>query len=132
MAITVNDTLANALLDGIDSVFNSGTLQIRTGSPPGAGNTATGTLLAEITLPADAFAAASSRTKAKSGTWEDLSINNGGTAAHFRMIGGSNILEGTVTGTGGGGDMEVSNTTFVAGGTFTVTAFTLGTTNAAS
>ena len=132
MAITTNDTLANALLDGIDSAFNSGTLTIRTGAAPGAGNTATGTVLATITLPADAFAAASSRTKAKSGTWEDVSADNGGTAAHFRLVGGSNILEGTVTATAGGGDMELSSTTIVAGGTVTITAFTLGNTNAAS
>ena len=132
MAITTNDTLANALLDGIDSVFNSGTLTIRTGAAPGAGNSASGTILATITLPADAFAAASARTKAKSGTWEDASADNGGTAAHFRLVGGSSILEGTVTATAGGGDMELSSTTIVAGGTVTITAFTLGNTNAAS
>ena len=132
MAITTNDTLANALLDGIDSVFNSGTLTIREGTAPGAGNTATGTVLATITLPADAFAAASSRTKAKSGTWEDTSADATGTAAHFRLVGGSNILEGTVTATGDGGDMELSSVSIVAGGTVTITAFTLGNTNTAS
>lgn len=132
MAITINDTFANTLLDGVDATFNSGTLEIRTGAPPGAGNTATGTVLASITLPADAFAAASSRTKAKAGTWEDASANASGDAGHFRMIGGSNILEGTVTATGGGGDMELSTIALVAGGTVTITAFTLALTNTAS
>lgn len=132
MAITTNDTLANAMLDGLDSAFNSGTLTIRTGSAPGAGNTATGTVLATITLPADAFAAAASRAKAKSGTWEDTSADATGTAAHFRLVGGSNILEGTVTATGGGGDMEVDNTSFVSGQAFTITAFSLTSSNTAS
>jgi hypothetical protein len=130
MAITTNTTLANALLDGIDSAFNNGTLTIRTGAAPGANNTATGTVLATITLPADAFAAASSRTKAKSGTWEDASADATGTAAHFRLVGGTNILEGTVTATGGGGDMELSSTSIVAGGVVTISTFTLGNTNA--
>ena len=132
MAITTNDTLANAMLDGLDSAFNSGTLTIRTGSAPGAGNTATGTVLATVTLPADAFAAASSRTKAKSGTWEDTSADNTGTAAHFRLVGGSNIIEGTVTATGGGGDMTVDNVSFASGQAFTITSFSLGLSNTAS
>jgi len=56
MAITTNTTLENTILDGFDTACNSGTLEIRTGAAPGAGNSATGTVLATITLPADAFA----------------------------------------------------------------------------
>lgn len=128
----MNDTAANTLLDsGLDSAFNSGTLTIRTGSAPGAGSTATGTVLATVTLPADAFAAASSRTKAKSGTWEDTSADASGTAAHFRIVGGSNIIEGTVTATGGGGDMTVDNVVFAAAQAFAITSFSLGLSNTA-
>lgn len=124
MAITTNTTFKNTILDGFDSAFNSGTLEIRTGSAPGAGNAATGTVLATITLPADAFAAASGGTKAKSGTWQDASADATGTAAHWRMTGGSNIVEGTVTATGGGGDMELDSTSITSGQTVTITAFT--------
>lgn len=129
--ITTNDALAHALLDGIDAVFNAGTLTIRTGAPPGAGNAATGTILATITLPADAFAAASGRTKARLGTWS-ATIATTGTAGHFRLVGGSSTLEGDVTATGGGGDMTFASTSFVAGGVATVDTFALGNTNAAS
>ncbi|RTL04213.1 MAG: hypothetical protein EKK62_16865 [Acidimicrobiia bacterium] len=124
MAITTNTTFKNTILDGFDTAFNSGTLEIRTGSAPGAGNSATGTVLATITLPADAFAAASGGTKAKSGTWNDTSADATGTAGHWRMTGGSNIVEGTVTATSGGGDMELDSTSITSGQTVTITAFT--------
>ncbi len=122
MAITTNTTLKNTVLDGFDSAFNSGTLEIRTGSAPGAGNAATGTVLATITIPADAFAAASGGTKAKNGTWQDSAADATGIAAHFRMTGGSNIIEGTVTATGGGGDVTLDNTSIASGQPVTITS----------
>jgi hypothetical protein len=129
VAITLNTTLKNTLLDGLDTTFNSGTLTIYTGTPPGAGNAATGTVLVTITLPADAFNAASGGTKTNAGTWQDLSADASGTAGYFRMVGGSNILEGTVTATSGGGDLTLDNITIVAGQQVTVTSFTLSSTN---
>lgn len=51
-----------------------------------------------------------------------------GTAAHFRIYasdGTTAHLQGTVTATGGGGDMTVQNTSFASGQPFTVTGFTL-------
>lgn len=122
MAITLNTTLKNTILDGFDSAFNSATLEIRSGSAPGAGNTATGTVLASITAPADAFAAASGGTKAKNGTWSDSSADATGTAGHFRMTSGSNVIEGTVTATGGGGDIELDSTSIAAGQVVTITS----------
>lgn len=131
MAVTLNTALKNTLLDGLDSAFNLGTLTIRTGAPPGAGNAATGTVLATITLPADAFAAASGGTKAAQGTWQDAAADASGTAQHFRLVsaGGSLVLEGTVTATGGGGDLELDNTSVASGQQVTITAFSLTSTN---
>lgn len=129
MAITLNVTLKNTLLDGLDATFNSGTLTIYTGTAPGAGNAATGSVLSIITLPADAFAAASGGTKNAQGTWQDNSADSSGTAGYFRLVGGSNILEGTVTATGGGGDLTLDNVVISAGQQVTVTAFTLSSTN---
>lgn len=126
---TANTTLKNTLLDGIDATFNSGTLQIRSGTAPGAGNAATGTVLATITLPADAFAAASGGTKAAQGTWQDAAADATGTAGYWRMIGGANILEGTVTATGGGGELTLDSINITAGQQVTITSFTLTSTN---
>jgi hypothetical protein len=57
-----------------------------------------------------------------------LSANNTGTAEHFRLYDSAGTtchLQGTVTATGGGGDMEVSSTSFTAAQSFTINTFTL-------
>jgi hypothetical protein len=79
------------------------------------------------------MAAAASGSKAKSGTWEDLTADATGTAAHFRVYdsGGTVCgIQGTVTATGGGGDMTLDNTSIASGQQVTVTTFTLTDANA--
>ena len=120
----------NARLDAIETAIGaSAVLKIRTGAPPANCGTAdSGTVLATLTLPSDWMAAASSGAKAMSGTWSDASADNTGTAAHFRLYASDGTtcgLQGTVTATGGGGDLTVDNTSFAAGQSFTVTGFTL-------
>ena len=90
-------------------------------------------MLATVNLPSDWMAAASGGTKALSGTWQDASADATGTAAHFRLYASDGTTcgaQGTVTITGGGGDMTVDNTSFVAAQVFTVTGFTLTAGNA--
>lgn len=130
MAIQMSFSVRNARLDAIESTIGTaGVLKIFTGSVPancGAANS--GTELASITLPSDWMTAASSGSKSKSGTWEDTSANDTGTAGHFRLYASDGTtcgMQGTVTITGGGGDMTVDNTSFTAGQSFTVTTFTL-------
>ena len=87
-----------------------------------------GTVLATLNLPSDWLAAAASGAKAKSGTWEDTSADATGTAAHFRIYasdGTTAHIQGTVTATGGGGDMTVDNTSIASAQQVTVTGFTL-------
>ena len=58
----------------------------------------------------------------------DASADATGTAAHFRLYDSAGTtchLQGTVTATGGGGDMTVDSVSFTAGQQFTVTSFTL-------
>ena len=139
MALTISDSLKDKILDGFlnntaGGTFDTGFLRIYSGAPPGANLAATGDLLAEVTLPADAFAAAASGTSAKLGTWEDTSANTGGTAGYFRMVksGDTNVadgtedrIEGTVTLTSGGGDLELDNTNITQTQVVTIGAFTL-------
>lgn len=130
MAIQLSTTVRNARLDSIETtVGTSAVLRIRSGSPPAnCGAADTGTVLASITCPSDWMAAASGGQKAKSGTWEDLSADATGTAGHFRLYDSTATtchMQGTITATGGGGDMEVSSTGFTAGQSFTITTFTL-------
>jgi hypothetical protein len=130
MAIQLSTAARNARLDAIETTIGtSAILEIRTGAPPADCATGdSGTLLASMSLPADWMAAASSGSKSKSGTWEDASANAAGTAGHFRIkdSGGTTChMQGTCTITGGGGDMELDNTSIAVGQQITVSTFTL-------
>jgi hypothetical protein len=130
MALQLSTAVRNARLDAIETTIGtSAIMRIRTGSAPADCAAAdSGTVLATLNLSSDWMAAAASGSKAKAGTWQDISADATGTAAHFRIYdsGGSTChLQGSVTATGGGGDLEVQNTSFATGQQVTVTAFTL-------
>lgn len=130
MGIQYSTDIRNARLDAVESTIGtSPIMKIRTGAKPANPAAAdSGSVLATVTLPSDWMASASGGTKAMSGTWQDNSADASGTAAHFRIYdsGGSTCkMQGSVTATGGGGDLTVDNTTFAAGQPFAVTAFTL-------
>lgn len=130
MSLQYSVTVNNARLDAIETAIGaSAVLKIRTGAAPANCAAAdTGTVLATVNLPADWMAAAASASKAKSGTWQDASADAAGTAAHFRIYAtdGTTVhMQGTVTATGGGGDMTVDNTSFASGQSFTVNSFTI-------
>jgi hypothetical protein len=135
MPLQLSTTVRNALLDAIETAAGaSAILRIRTGAAPANCAAAdAGTVLATINLPSDWMAAASGGTKALSGSWVDSSADAAGTAAHFRLYASDGTTchgQGTVTATGGGGDMTVDNVVFAAGQQFTVTGFTLTAPNA--
>lgn len=130
MAFQLSVTVRNARLDAIETAIGaSAVLKIRTGAPPANCAAAdSGTVLATLSLPADWMAGASGGTKALAGTWQDASADAAGTAAHFRLYASDGTTchaQGTVTATGGGGDMTVDNTNFAAGQSFSVSSFTL-------
>lgn len=136
MALQQSVTVRNAKLDSIETAIGaSAILKIRTGAAPADCATAdSGTVVSTINLPADWMAAASAGSKAKSGTWQDASADATGTPGHFRIYdsGGSTChLQGTVTFTGGGGDMTIDvSGNVTAGQQVTVTGFTLTAANA--
>lgn len=128
MATKASVAVRNAGLDAWETAIGTGAiLKFRSGSPPSAITDAdSGTVLATLTLPSDWLAAASGGSKAKSGTWEDTSADATGTIAHYRIYasdGTTQHLQGTVTITGGGGDMTVDNTSVAAGQVVRVSAY---------
>lgn len=130
MAFQFSTTARNASLDAIETAIGTGAvLKIRSGTvPANVGTADAGTVLATMTLPSDWLAAASSGSKAKSGTWEDTSADATGTAGHFRIYasdGTTAHIQGTVTATGGGGDMTLDNVSIASGQAITVSTFTL-------
>lgn len=135
MSMQLSEDVRNAELDAIeDTIGTDPILKIRTGAPPANCAAAdSGSVLSTITLPSDWMAAASGGSKAKSGTWQDLSADADGDAGHFRVYdsGGATCkIQGTVTATGDGGDMTVDSITFITGQQVTVNSFTLTAGNA--
>lgn len=130
MTFKKSDAVANAELDAIETAIGtSAVMKIRTGAAPtNISDADSGTVLATLSLPSDWLAAASSRSKAKSGTWQDTSADAAGTAAHWRIYasdGTTQHLQGSVTATGGGGDLTVDNVVFAAGQNFTINSFSI-------
>jgi hypothetical protein len=130
MAIQLSVAARNARLDALETLLiaagNDAILEIRSGSAPAnCAASDTGDVLATIALPDDPFAAASSGSKAKSGTWQDTSADDDGTAGHFRIKdhAGAVVMQGTVG--AGSGDLQVDNVSFAAGQSFTISGFTI-------
>ncbi|RZK45223.1 MAG: hypothetical protein EOO61_00775 [Hymenobacter sp.] len=125
----------NARLEAIEATIGlTPVLKLRSGAVPASCATAdSGTVLATITLPSDWMAAASGGSKAKLGTWEDISADAAGTVGHFRIYAADGTtchLQGSVVMTGGTGDMIVDNTNVAVGQDIIVNTFTLTAGNA--
>ncbi len=130
MTIQLSDSVRNAMLDAIETTIGAtAVLKIRTTSQPANIAAAdTGTVLATLTLPSDWMNAAASAVKTLLGAWQDASADAAGTAAHFVIYasnGTTRHLQGSVTATGGGGDMTLDNAVLAAGQQVNVTSFSL-------
>lgn len=131
LATTARTAMCDALVDLLDAGSGAGTIQIRSGSRPANPNTtATGTLLATVTCIDPAFGAASSGAATLADPVSVTAVADG-TASWFRALdsNAAAVFDGSVTATGGGGDLTlgtVSITTGLAvdvtGGTITVPA----------
>ena len=129
MAFQYSVAVRNATLDPIESTIGaSPIMRIYSGSVPATTATAaSGTLLASGTLPADWMNAASGGTKTLLGTWT-LTGAAAGTAGYFRVLDSTGTtvgIQGTVTATGGGGDMTLDNTSIAVSQVVNITTFTL-------
>lgn len=129
MAIQLSVTVRNARLDAIETTISTTPyLDIRTGAQPAdCAQADSGTEIEHMALPSDWMAAAASGSKAKAGTWSGTADADG-TAAHFRIKDSGDTtchMQGSITATSGGGDMELDNTSITTGQTITVNTFTL-------
>lgn len=135
MIVRLNVALRNRILDsmfnngGGVAMFDSGTLQFRTGVMPAAADDApTGVVVETVALPADAMAAAALGSISKNAaSWQDLSSDANGTIgwARFTSNDATLVMDMDVTDNVGNGAIKVDNPTVVAGQQFFVTAFTL-------
>lgn len=132
MTVQFAQSTAHAMLDAIETdIGGSPILTLRTGSQPSTcAGADTGTLVSTIAMSADAFQNAASWAKAITSALSDASADNAGSlsAGHWRIktSGAVTKLQGSITATGGGGDMTVDNATVVAGQQIDITSFSIG------
>jgi len=134
MALQASVTVRNAILDAIETAIGTTPwIDLRSGAQPADCATAdAGTELSHTQLPSDWMAAASGGTKAKAGTWSGTGAA-AGTAGHFRVKETTDTnchLQGSVTATSGGGQMELDNVVIASGQGITFNTFTLTAPNA--
>lgn len=133
MAIQYSVAVRNAQLDTLEATIGaSAKLNLYSGAKPAnCAAAATGTQLLEISLPADWMDAASGGVKLKAGTWVGTGLAGAGTgtlAGYFRVVDNAGTtchVQGTVTVTGGGGDMELDNTSIAQAQTVTINGFSI-------
>lgn len=120
MAITLTATLRNAKADAVDDAVNTGVgtaqLVIRAGT----------TDLVAFSLPNPAFGAAATGTITLNGVPISANATAAGTADGFQVKNrdGTLLYSGTVTATGGGGDVTVDNTSIANGQEVQLTSHT--------
>jgi hypothetical protein len=134
MALQYSQTVLNAKLDQIETTISTAPLlKFYTGAEPATCATAaSGTNLASQALPSDWLANASAGAKAKAGTWTGT-FSAAGTVGYFRIYDSTGTtchVQGSVTATGGGGDMTMDNPVAASAQAWTVNTFTLTSANA--
>jgi hypothetical protein len=130
MAIQFSTTLRNSRLDQITTtVGNAALLKIYDGTPPAnpAAALSGNTELASLTC-ATPFASAASGGVLTVGSITTAAALATGTASFFRIYDSGNTtcsVQGSVTATGGGGDLTINTTYLTSGGNVAVTGFTI-------
>lgn len=134
MVMQYSTPVRNARLNIVETTIGpNAVLRLRTGAPPASPQAAkTGTVVATLMLPADWMQDAVGGVKQKSGTWEDPQADADGTIGHFQIedAGGTPHIQGTVTQSGGGGDMTVDNPLVKMGQDILINTFSIAASNA--
>lgn len=128
---SIRNTMCDAIVDSLDAGSGAGTIAIRSGTRPTLPtDTATGTLLATVTCADPAFGSASSGVATMTDPGSVNAVATG-TASWFRAFDsdGNAKFDGSVTATGGGGDLTLGTVSITSGlavdltgGTITVPA----------
>lgn len=125
---TVN-AKANAAVDLLDGGTGAGTIKIYTGAQPATANdAASGSLLCTFALADPAFGAAANGVATLLGVPLTTTGAAAGTAGWFRAADSADgsVFDGSVTASGGGGQVQLNTTTIsvgvdveITGGTYT-------------
>lgn len=127
MTNATKSAACDAVVDRVDAGSGAGTIEIRSGTQPtNADDSDTGTLLATLTYSDPAFGACSNGVATASSITGDSSADATNTAGYFvvKDSSGTKVFTGTITATGGGGDMTLVTTSIVSGQPVQITSFT--------
>lgn len=129
MTVQFSTAVRNALLDAIETTMGTSVkVQLWTGTQPAnCAAAATGTKLAEWSLASDWASAAASGSKSLSGVPLATTGLAAGNAGYYRFTDSSGATcheQGSVTATGGGGDMTIDNVTIAVSQAIQITGFT--------
>jgi hypothetical protein len=136
MAITLTYPTAVAAVEAIATLVDGGvpasSLVIYGGTPPANASAALSSnpVLVDFALPDPAFGAAADLNPGAIVTAEAITpvtASATGTATFFRILDGDDnvILQGSVTDTGGNGDLKLSSTAIISGIDVTVVSLTI-------
>lgn len=118
MALSISVAAAQAMGAALATdIGSASTIEIRSGAKPATPETAaSGTLLATVAISGSFTSSNGVLTSADPAS---VTIATTGTAGHFRVktSGGTAKIDGTVTATGGGGDMELATVALSSGAT---------------
>lgn len=128
----VRNAAADAAAGRVDAGSGAGVIRLYSGSQPSSANdAATGDLLAEVDCADPAYDAASSGSAELAGTPrsdEGTAAAGSGTDAGWARIvdsDGNAVVDGSVSGTGSGGDIELDNVNIAEGQTVNITGHTI-------
>ena len=122
LSTNARNAAVGAVVGLIDAGSGPGVMEIRTGTKPGVGAAATGTLLATVTFGDPAYAAPSSGAASVNDPAGVTAVGTG-TAGWCRVKDstGATVKDGVVTATGGGGDVTLASTSISTGQTVDIT-----------
>ncbi|MER7500458.1 hypothetical protein AB0L05_27750 [Nonomuraea pusilla] len=115
---TVRNAACDTVVDLLDAGAGAATIEVRSGAQPATANdAASGTVLCTFTLADPAFGAATAGSAALAGTPRATTGSAAGTAGWFRAkdSAGNTVFDGSVSATGGGGDLQLNTTTISVG-----------------
>lgn len=132
MTVSFGNAVKNARRDAVEATVGTAPkFRFYTGTPPANAEAAlsSNNLIAELTLPSDWLTAGGSAGQSVlNGSWTGTaSLAGTNTATFYRIYNtaGSTCHEqGTVSATGGGGDLQLDSTSITQNQTITITTFT--------
>lgn len=130
MAVQISTASRNARVAAHETTIGPSPLlriyDLTAAAPANCAAAITGTLLAEMPLPAD-WCTQAGGVLTMAGTWQDPAANAAGVADFYRLYDNAGTTcheQGTVTATGGGGDLTLDNTNIAINQVVTVTSWT--------